>query len=54
MTTGKKLFWGFVVLEVVAAGYVGWQMANAQLHPWARASKAPKRTTPKTPAAPTG
>jgi hypothetical protein len=47
MTTGKKLFWGFVVLEFAAAGWVGWQMANAQLHPWARQSPTPKRPIPK-------
>jgi hypothetical protein len=46
MTFSKKIFWTMVALEVTAAGYVGWQIANAQLHPWARQPKPAKRPVP--------
>jgi hypothetical protein len=37
---GRKLFVLGLLTEVVVGGIIGWQIANAQTHPWAVAPKA--------------
>lgn len=36
-----KLFWGFLAVEVITAGVIGWKIANATTHPWAVKTRLP-------------
>ena len=42
MSKTKKIFWGWVALEVAAMAWVGIEVARATETPWARKPKTPK------------
>lgn len=38
----SKLFWAWVAVEVFVTGWIGWQIAKAEEHPWSVPGKKKK------------
>jgi len=43
VTVKNKLFWGWLAVEMLAAGWFGWQVAKAEPRPWSRRPKRRSR-----------